>query len=92
MKKLGKDKTIWVKQFFSDKELWRYEKIKVIDYEKFLITIKENGPNPFLRMEKAPKYIIAYKSILEFISNKYVDKIIFILIGYFLKILLDKII
>lgn len=91
MKKLGKDKTIWVKQFFSDKELWRYEKIKLIDYNNFLKTIEESGPNPFLRMEKAPIHIVAYKSLLEFLSNKYVDKIIFIIIGYFLKLLLDKI-
>lgn len=91
MKKLGKDKTIWVKQVFSE-ELWRYEKVKLIDYNNFLKTIVDDGPNPFLKMEKAPKYIVAFKKTLEFLSNKYVDKVIFIIIGYFLKILLDKII
>jgi len=82
---------IWVKQVFSQ-ELWRYEKIKLIDYNNFLKTIVDDGPNPFLKMEKAPNHIVAFKKTLEFLSNKYVDKVIFIIIGYFLKILLDKII
>jgi len=46
--------------------------------------------NPFLKMVPAGKFIVAYKSVIEFLQNKYVDKIIFIVIGYFLKILLDK--
>lgn len=93
MPKLKKDKMIWVRQSFGENDLWRNEKIKLADYNKFLkmeIDMKEK--NPFLRMEPAGKFIVVYKTIIEFLQNKYVDKIIFIIIGYFLKILLDKIV
>jgi hypothetical protein len=93
MPKLKKDKLIWVRQSFGENDLWRYEKIKVADYNKFLNSEIEMGQkNPFLRMEPAGKMVVAYKSLLEFLQNKYVDKVIFIIIGYFLKIILDKLI
>lgn len=91
MPRLKKDKMIWVRQSFGENDLWRYEKIKQADYNKFLESEIEHGEsNPFLRMIPAPKFVIAYKSFIEFIQNKYVDKVIFILIGYFLKMLMDK--
>jgi len=91
MPRLKKDKFIWVRQSFGENDLWRYEKIKLADYEKFLKSEIEMGEaNPFLRMIPASKLIVAYKSLIEFLQNKYVDKIIFIVIGYFLKMLLDK--
>ena len=91
MSKLKRDKLIWVRQSFGENDLWRYEKIKVIDYNKFLKSEIEIGEkNPFLKMVPAGKLIVVYKSVIEFLQNKYVDKIIFIVIGYFLKILLDK--
>lgn len=92
MPKLKKDKMIWVRQSFSENDLWRYEKIKEYDYKKFLKSEIDLGrKNPFLRMEPASKFIVLYKSFLEFLQNKYVDKFIFIIIGYFLKIVLEKI-
>jgi hypothetical protein len=91
MTKLKKDKFIWVRQSFGENDLWRYEKIKVADYNKFLDSeIEMAKKNPFLRMEPAGKLIVAYKSFIEFLQNKYVDKVIFIIVGYFLKIILDK--
>lgn len=89
MPRLKKNKYIWVYQKFGD--LWRYEKVKEYDYKDFLKQERELGEkNSFLTMLPAPKHVVAYKSFLEFLQNKYVDKIIFIIIGYFLKILLDK--
>jgi len=93
MPKLKKDKMIWVRQSFGENDLWRYEKIKEYDYKDFLKSEIDLGrKNPFLRMEPANKFIVLYKSLLEFLQNKYVDKFIFIIIGYFLKIVLDRII
>ena len=43
-------------------------------------------------MVPAGKLVVTYKTFIEFIQNKYVDKVIFIVIGYFLKIILDKLI
>jgi hypothetical protein len=93
MPKLKKDKLIWVRQSFGENDLWRYEKIKLAEYNKFLKSEIEMGEkNPFLKMVPAGKLVVTYKTFIEFIQNKYVDKVIFIVIGYFLKIILDKLI
>jgi len=93
MPKLKKDKLIWVRQSFGENDLCRYEKIKLAEYNKFLKSEIEMGEkNPFLKMVPAGKLVVTYKTFIEFIQNKYVDKVIFIVIGYFLKIILDKLI
>lgn len=46
--------------------------------------------NPFIKIIPAPKLIVFYKKVIEILQNKYVDRIIFIIIGYFFKIFLDK--
>ena len=38
----------------------------------------------------ALKIVVVHKIFIEFLQNKYVDKIIFIMIGYFFKIMLDR--
>lgn len=82
---------IWVKQSFGENDLWRYEKIKYHDYKKFLDTEVGMGRNnPFIKIIPAPKLIVFYKKVIEILQNKYVDRIIFIIIGYFFKIFLDK--
>lgn len=90
MPRLKPDKEIWVKQIFTDKRLWRFKLIKEHEYKEFLNHTDEMGPNPFLKMYKAPKWFLIYRGIISFLTNKYVDKIIFMIVGYFLKTLLDK--
>ena len=71
MPKLKKDKLIWVRQSFGENDLWRYEKIKVADYNKFLESEIEMGEkNPFLKMVPAGKLIVAYKSVIEFLQKQ----------------------